>query len=169
MGPQTTPRRRTATTTTVAQAPKLFNIKRTAPVRTKERVLAGTLKDYILDADVISLSDNVHFPVMDIKKDDAVTLKIEWDGEIDYGLLWFSRPISAKLRNKVIKVEDMLDYPIQEQPIFMDSDEQEPLLDENGKQVVKYIISKPDNEGRVVIKKPVAGEGSKKPKVSDVW
>lgn len=166
---QTTQRRATAR---VATAPQLFNI-RTVKKSTgaNDREIAGTLKDYIVDCQELTLSPNVEYPVMNVKTDDAVTLKLVYDdNEENDGLLWFSRPLSAKLRNKVIKVADMLDYPIQKQPIFMDLDNTEPLInEETGEQVVKYIISNPEGGGRIAVKKPVAGQGSNKPKVTDVW
>lgn len=158
--------------TAVAKKPAIFNIRRNAPESngTTERVLAGTLQDYLVDSEELSLSDNVNYPVMNIKTDQAVTLKINYEGTTDYGLLWFSRPLSAKLRNKSIKLADMLNYPIQEQPIFQDIDNTIPLIsDETGEQVVKYIISNPEGGSRVKIKTPVAPAKSNVASVSDVW
>jgi hypothetical protein len=160
------------TKTAGAKAPQLFNI-RTVKKSTGsiDRELAGTLKDYLVDSEELSLSENVEYPVMNVKTDQAVTLKIVYDDNEDNdGLLWFSRPLSAKLRNKAIKLADMLDYPIQKQPIFMDMDNEEPLIDEEtGLQVTKYVISKPEGGGRINVKKPIAGQASNKPKVTDMW
>ena len=159
------------TKTAVAKAPQLFNIKRVGTAgNTADRVLAGTLKDYLVDSEELSLSDNVNYPVMDIKKDQPVTLRINYTDSDEYGLLWFSRPLSAKLRNKAIKLADMLDYPIQEQPIFMDLDNTEPLIDATtGEQVIKYIISVPTGGSRVKVKMPVASDKKTTTSVSDVW
>jgi hypothetical protein len=103
-------------------------------------------------------------------KDVNPRIKINYEGTSDYGLLWFSRPLSAKLRNKSIKLADMLNYPIQEQPIFQDIDNTIPLIsDETGEQVVKYIISNPEGGSRVKVKMPVAPAKSNVASVSDVW
>jgi NADH:ubiquinone oxidoreductase subunit C len=64
----------------------------------------------------------------------------------------------------------MLNYPIQEQPIFQDIDNTIPLIsDETGEQVVKYIISNPEGGSRVKVKMPVAPAKSNVASVSDVW
>lgn len=110
---------RTATANATAKVAPIFNIKREAyqPEETEEiGYLAGTFKDYLVDAESMTLSDNVDFPVVDIKNDKMVNLKIVYeDGQ--EGWLYFSKRLSAKLRNKAIKLANMFNYDVRIIPI----------------------------------------------------
>jgi len=147
-------------TTKKAAATKLFNIKTisNSNPNATERVLSGTLKDYLVDSEELSLSDNVNYPVVDLKNDPLVTLKIVYSDSDEDGLLFFSRTIGAKLRNKAIKLADMLDYPIQLQE----------CTNAQGEDFTMPLISIPAGGGRVKIKMPVAGK-SNPASVSDLW
>jgi hypothetical protein len=147
--------------TKTAKASKLFNIRTISNSNPNgtERVIAGTLKDYLVDSEELSLSDNVNYPVVDIKNDPFVTLKIVYSDSDESGLLFFSKALGAKLRNKAIKLADMLDYPIQLQE----------LTNAQGEEFTMPLISLPAGGSRVKIKIPVAGAKSNKPEVSDMW
>ena len=144
--------------TTTTATSQLFNIRREATERTEatERVFSGTLKDYLVDSEELSLSDNINYPVVDIKNDPFVTLKIVYE-DGGFGLLYFSKRLGAKLRNKAIKLADMLDYPIQLQQ----------LTSADGEDFTMPLISLPEGGSRVKIKMPVAK--SNVASVSDVW
>ena len=119
MAQPTTKTVKTATSNATAKVAPIFNIKREAyqPEETEEiGYLAGTFKDYLVDAESMTLSDNVDFPVVDIKNDKMVNIKMIYEDGTE-GWLYFSKKLSAKMRNKAIKLANMFNYDVRIIPI----------------------------------------------------
>jgi hypothetical protein len=145
--------------TNTKKAPKLFDVRRKMSVagNNEDRILAGTLRDYLTDEEVIdtTISNNA-FEEYNPNDKKHVTIKLEYEDSVEtgeYGLLLFSYPLSKEIQQGKKRISEMLDYDVQKQLLWQDKANTIPVIDDKtGLQVENFTICQPQGGARTSIK-----------------